>query len=119
MKDVLYSVSNIHCLIEEQLRELGLFPLEKRRLRGDPVGPYNFLKRACGEVEVSLLSLTSIRMKGNGPQVAPEEVQVECQEKFILQRVVRCWNGLPRDVVESLSLEMFKKCVNTVLKDMV
>jgi len=119
MKDVLYSVSNIHCLIEEQLRELGLFPLETRRLRGDPVGPYNFLKRACGEVEVSLLSLTSIRMKGNGPQVAPEEVQVECQEKFILQRVVRCWNGLPRDVVEFPSLKICKRCVDVVLRNMI
>ncbi|GAB0179369.1 hypothetical protein GRJ2_000402200 [Grus japonensis] len=105
---------------EERLRELGLFSLEKRRLWGDLITMFEYLKGGYKEDGDSLFTRNCMeKTRGNGCKLLLGRFQLDTRGQFFTMRTISHWNNLAREVVDSPTLDTFKIQLDRVLGHLV
>lgn len=101
-----------HLCCEKRLRELELFYLEKRQLRGEIINPCQYLWGGHQEGATRLFSvMPNDETRANRYKFRNRNFHLNIRKNVFPLRMAKHWNNQPRDVVENPSLEIFKTCL--------
>lgn len=98
----------------ERLRQLNLYPLDLRRLRGDLI--FTFMLFQQNQAETFFTLDTNTQLRGHNKKLLKRRPRTTLRSYTFSMRVVNHWNGLPQHIINSASLKAFKYSVDVWLK---
>ena len=108
-------VEIILCVLgQEGIKENKLFFLQRSFLGSSK----QFTLWNCRDGRVGANTFSHCK-KGDGYLLYKGRFRSDIRKNVFTERVINDWNRLPREMVESPSLEVFKRCVDGVLRDVV
>ena len=95
---------------------MGLFSLEKRRLRDDLVAAYKFIRGVHQDLGERLFTRAPQgTMRSNGCKLLQDCFRLDIRKNFFTVRVPKVWNNLPLEVVQAPTLNTFKSKLDAYL----
>jgi len=114
-----HACSSPNCL-KIRLMELGLFSLEKQRLRGHFISIFKYLKGGCKEDGARLFSLLpSDKTRGSEHKMEHRRFHLNIRRCFFTVKLTEYYNRLFREVVISSSLAILKSHLDMILSSLV
>ena len=104
---------------ENRLRELNLFNLSKRRMRGDLIEVYKMFK-GFDNLNVNQyfsLDRSNLTRRQNSFKIIGKRFNSNEAKHFFFNRVVNVWNSLPSSVVDSETVLTFKNSLDKFLEN--
>ena len=102
-----------HIPYEDRLDILGMFSMERRRLRGDLIETFKMLRGLSsfdGHGIFQVDSQTSTR--GHPLKLKKPHVRLQTRANFFSIRVINAWNKLPESLVSLTSVNAFKRALD-------
>ena len=104
-----------HKSYEERLKELNLFSLEMRRLRGQLIEVFKILRGIDNVDYRNMFQLNEGRTRNHGWKLELRRYNRDRCGSFFTYSICNVWNALPSDVVNVDSVEQFKHRLDRVL----
>ena len=114
-------MSNINGTYEEILSQLDLTTLEERRLRGDAIETFKYLKGFLDINRDSLFKTNKLsqpktrHQRSYMPLVVPR-ANLDLRKNFFSIRAAKLWNRLPSSVRESSTVNKFKNAYDAFVE---
>ena len=105
---------------EDRLKQLEIYSLEKRRLRGDLIEVYKILneKERVDKAKFFQPALDTYGLRGHSQKLFKPRCRTTARKTFFLNRIIEEWNRLPQHVIDSSSVNVFKNRLDEAWEDM-